>query len=343
MTLQMMIIHYTDEHLIPLEGVDDVSLTRDLLIEEFSKIYKFKDNELRGGKYEEQSKFVKPIVMVKRGSTLPTDDMTKRNDAIALWGSNGSDPISLYEDLNDPNPEIRAKRLFLWQQAPQILFPELAQAMSGQGSGSSQEQYTEGMIKDTEAIQGGQDPGINRELQDPQQAILHTNAHSAYMDSDEFTQLDDTIKRLYIDHIKAEIAFINEQKAEINSKIGEFKNQYSSLPNKETELNRLKRFNSLYEKFYLSLIEKQIEYQISKAGTVPEFTILSNAYADENPISPNKQKIYLGFIIISFLPTILFVLYQYLFNNVIFSRKNLEKKLTLVCMMMMLTPLFKMQ
>ena len=114
---------------------------------------------------------------------------------------------------------------------------------------------------------------------------------------------------------------------EINSKIGEFKNQYSSLPNKETELNRLKRFNSLYEKFYLSLIEKQIEYQISKAGTVPEFTILSNAYADEKPISPNKQKIYLGFIIVSFLPTILFILYQYFFNNVIFSRKNLEKKL----------------
>jgi capsular exopolysaccharide synthesis family protein len=135
------------------------------------------------------------------------------------------------------------------------------------------------------------------------------------------------LKSRLLSYVQETKKFINEQKAEINSKIGEFKNQYSSLPNKETELNRLKRFNSLYEKFYLSLIEKQIEYQISKAGTVPEFTILSNAYADENPISPNKQKIYLGFIIISFLPTILFVLYQYLFNNVIFSRKNLEKKL----------------
>jgi capsular exopolysaccharide synthesis family protein len=135
------------------------------------------------------------------------------------------------------------------------------------------------------------------------------------------------LKSRLLSYVQETKKFINEQKAEINSKIGEFKNQYSSLPNKETELNRLKRFNALYEKFYLSLIEKQIEYQISKAGTVPEFTILSNAYADENPISPNKQKIYLGFIIISFLPTVLFILYQYLFNNVIFSRKNLEKKL----------------
>lgn len=135
------------------------------------------------------------------------------------------------------------------------------------------------------------------------------------------------LKSRLLSYVQETKKFISEQKAEINSKIGEFKNQYSSLPNKETELNRLKRFNSLYEKFYLSLIEKQIEYQISKAGTVPEFTILSNAYADEKPISPNKQKIYLGFIIISFLPTVLFILYQYLFNNVIFSRKNLEKKL----------------
>jgi len=150
--------------------------------------------------------------MVKRGSTLPTDDMTKRNDAIALWGSNGSDPISLYEDLNDPNPEIRAKRLFLWQQAPQILFPELADTLQGK-SGSPQEQYTEGMIKDTEAIQQGQTPEINRELQDPQTAKLHVDAHGAYMDSDEFKQLDDSLKQLYIDHVKAEVAFIKEQVA----------------------------------------------------------------------------------------------------------------------------------
>lgn len=135
------------------------------------------------------------------------------------------------------------------------------------------------------------------------------------------------LKSRILSYVQETKKFISEQKAEINGKIGLFKNQYSSLPNKETELNRLKRFNSLYEKFYLSLIEKQIEYQISKAGAVPEFTILSNAYADENPISPNKQKIYLGFILVSLLPIILYILYQYLFNNVIFSRKNLEKKL----------------
>jgi hypothetical protein len=53
---------------------------------------------------------------------------------------------------------------------------------------------------------------INRELQDPQTAQTHIQGHSAYMDSEEFTKLDDLVKKLYIDHVKAEIAFIKEQK-----------------------------------------------------------------------------------------------------------------------------------
>jgi len=212
MTLQMMIIHYEDDHLIPLEQEDDVTISRDLLTTELSKVYKYKENELRGGKYEETYKFVKPICMVKRGSTLPTDDVSRMNNAINLWGAGGIDPLSLYEELNNSNPEMRAKRLFLWQQSPQTLFPELAAAITGQG-GSPQENYTEGMIKDTEAIQNGEEPPVNRELQDPQTAQAHIQGHSAYMDSDEFNKLDDGQKQLYLNHVKAEIAFIKQQKA----------------------------------------------------------------------------------------------------------------------------------
>jgi len=211
MTLQMMMIHYQDEHLIPLEGVDDVNLNRDLLIEEFSKVYRYKDNELRGGKYEESKEFVKPIVMVKRGSTLPIDDVSRRNDAINLWNGGGIDPLSLYEELNDPNPELRAKRLFIWQQSPQILFPELAKAMGGGGKPTSQEQYTEGMIKDTEAIKNGEQPPVNRELQEPQTAQAHIQGHSVYMDSEDFTKLDPQVQQLYINHVKEEVAFIKQQ------------------------------------------------------------------------------------------------------------------------------------
>ena len=217
MTLQMMLMHYEEVKLFPLETEDDITLSRDILVSEFSKVYKYKESELRGGQYEEDSDFTKPIVMVKRGSTLPTDDVSKQQNAIYLWGAGGIDPISLYEELNDPNPELKAKRLFLWQQAPQILFPELAKAMgTGQGGATPQEDYTEGMIKDTESLQQGQDPGANRELQDPQQAQLHIQGHSTYMDSEEFNKLDDQMKALYLQHVKAEIAYIKQQKGNGN-------------------------------------------------------------------------------------------------------------------------------
>lgn len=81
------------------------------------------------------------------------------------------------------------------------------------------------------------------------------------------------IKSQLLNYITETKKYVAQQNAELNSKMQMLTGQFADLPNKETELNRLKRFNNLYEKFYLSLIEKQIEYQISKAGTVPEFTI----------------------------------------------------------------------
>ena len=125
--------------------------------------------------------------------------------------------------------------------------------------------------------------------------------------------------------------FINESKrnvgiqtSEISQKIAQINQQFSSLPDKGTEFNRLNRFNSLYEKYYLDLIEKQIEYQISKAGTVPEFTILSDAYAPEKPIAPNRQKIWIMFLLIGVLPILLFLLIKYLLMNVIYSQQQIE-------------------
>jgi hypothetical protein len=67
--------------------------------------------------------------------------MTKRNEAIDLWGSNGIDPITFFDRLEFPNPRESAKQLFLWMSDPIQLFPDLLeqqqvqmveQAMAGQ-------------------------------------------------------------------------------------------------------------------------------------------------------------------------------------------------------------------
>ncbi len=135
------------------------------------------------------------------------------------------------------------------------------------------------------------------------------------------------IKSQLLNYITETKKYVADQNADLNAKMAMLTGQFAGLPNKETELNRLKRFNSLYEKYYLSLIEKQIEYQISKAGTVPEFTILSQAYVAPKPISPNTQRIWIMFFIGGVLPVLIFIVLKYMFMNVIYSQQQIESKL----------------
>lgn len=64
-------------------------------------------------------------VSVREGSLIPKDSLTRRNEAIDLWSANGIDPISFYEALDFPSPRETARMLYLWQQNPAALFPEL--------------------------------------------------------------------------------------------------------------------------------------------------------------------------------------------------------------------------
>ena len=54
-------------------------------------------------------------VIVKSGSTLPTDEVSRRNEAIQLYQLGALDPISLYERLKWPNPEETYARLQAFQ------------------------------------------------------------------------------------------------------------------------------------------------------------------------------------------------------------------------------------
>lgn len=48
---------------------------------------------------------------VEPGSLLPTDKFSKRQEAIELFNSKALDPLTLYEELEVPNPKERLKRL----------------------------------------------------------------------------------------------------------------------------------------------------------------------------------------------------------------------------------------
>ena len=75
-------------------------------------------------------------VIVKSGTTLPTDELSKRREALELWGMNALDPVTLYQRLKFPNPEEAAQKLQAWRTG------QLAQeaAIENQGKEQGQEQ-----------------------------------------------------------------------------------------------------------------------------------------------------------------------------------------------------------
>lgn len=70
------------------------------------------------------------VVTVAPNSMAPRDEMSERNNTLALWESHALDPITLFQRLDDPDPIQTAKKVVLWTTNPQMYaatyFPEQA-------------------------------------------------------------------------------------------------------------------------------------------------------------------------------------------------------------------------
>lgn len=95
--------------------------------------------------YEDYQGVQKPklVISVKEGTMLPKDSVSEANMAIELWSAGALDPVTLFEKLEYPNPKEAAKKLYLWQNAPQMLFqddPEIQQLIAMQQQAEAQKQ-----------------------------------------------------------------------------------------------------------------------------------------------------------------------------------------------------------
>ena len=115
-----------------------------------------------------------------------------------------------------------------------------------------------------------------------------------------------------------------QQIGEVEKQIRELEKNFLTLPGKETEYTRLKRFYNLYEKYYLLLMEKKAEYGIAKAGMVPNFVILAPADLNDKAIFPKRIWVYLTGMALGFLVSFLLIIVRYLFDRTITSQRDLE-------------------
>ncbi len=110
--VQMMITKYTPQHYMKYLGPD-------------------KGQQL----YDLMKKYVKQgiKIIVKPGSTLPTDKVSQRAEAIQLAQMNKISDIDLFKRMDFPNPQELAKNAFMQARYPMLLFPDLAEQLQKMG------------------------------------------------------------------------------------------------------------------------------------------------------------------------------------------------------------------
>lgn len=111
---------------------------------------------------------------------------------------------------------------------------------------------------------------------------------------------------------------------ELNKRRKELDNRLLQLPSKGTEYNKTKRYYSLYEEMYLSLMKSKNEFELARAGTTQNFQILTPATLPATPISPNKLIVYGVGAISGFVISFLFIGISYLLNDKISSSSEIE-------------------
>ena len=117
---------------------------------------------------------------------------------------------------------------------------------------------------------------------------------------------------------------IREKINKINEKVAKLEGETIHTPD-NNQYTKVRRFKDLYEKFYLQMMDRKAEIGISKAGTIPDFVILSPANIPRMAISPNKIFIYLICGGIGILISILIVVISYFLHNTISSQKDLDR------------------
>ncbi|WP_133271601.1 GumC family protein [Hymenobacter radiodurans] len=102
----------------------------------------------------------------------------------------------------------------------------------------------------------------------------------------DFTK--NTIRRL----LEQNKQLLQEQINKMNRQRDELSDKLERLPEKATQQARLQRPFELYEKTYVSLINRELEFRIGQAGTTADFQILSPASLPSQPISPVRAMVY---------------------------------------------------
>jgi tyrosine-protein kinase Etk/Wzc len=146
--------------------------------------------------------------------------------------------------------------------------------------------------------------------------------------SDQIKSLDYQIgvqKELILQSIDALKGQLMARKQNLSGKLNQAEGDYYTIPAKELEFARLRRLFQINEKYYTLLLEKAIEYQISKEGFVSNNQILEEARVPSAPLYPKRQMVWVTFLLAGLLLGLIVITIRYLLHNKITSLHEVNK------------------
>ena len=132
------------------------------------------------------------------------------------------------------------------------------------------------------------------------------------------------IKPTILSNIQSQRRSLEKNRNQLYSSGGEFTSALSSIPQKEKELVEISRDQNIKNGIYQFLLQKREESELSYASTLSDSRVINYALASLNPVSPNKQIIYLAILMFALAFPIAIITIKETFSPKILYRNEIE-------------------
>ncbi|RNA61668.1 polysaccharide biosynthesis tyrosine autokinase [Chryseobacterium nematophagum] len=134
-----------------------------------------------------------------------------------------------------------------------------------------------------------------------------------------------SLKEIVRDNINEQKATVQASISQINGRISQDNRAIGRVPQQSKVYRGIERQQTLKEQLFLFLLQKREENAINLSVNVPKAKIVNPAFTKDIPVSPKKNIIFLGAILLGILfPSVIFYLI-FMWDDKIYNREDIKE------------------